>query len=172
MKIQISKGYQPGCIGRITELHSTYYNRHSGFGLYFEAKVARELAEFMQAYDERRDGIWLATIDGAIEGSIAIDGAHAAEDGAHLRWFIVSDRMRGSGCGNALLQAAVNHCLSQGFPRTSLRTFDGLTAARHLYEKYGFRLVNEQRGVSWGAEVSEQCFELRGLQPDCPSISA
>lgn len=99
MKSEILKGYQPGCIGRITQLHSAYHHRHVGFGLYFEAKVASELAEFLQRYDERRDGIWLATIDGSIEGAIVIDGKGAAEEGAHLRWFIVSDRLRGSGCG-------------------------------------------------------------------------
>jgi GNAT superfamily N-acetyltransferase len=162
MKIEISKGYQPGCIGRITQLHSAYYHRHTGFGLYFEAKVASELAEFMQRYNEHLDGIWIATVDGAIEGSIAIDGAHAAEEGAHLRWFIVSDRLRGNGCGNALLETAVNHCRNQGFPRTYLWTFEGLTAARHLYEKQGFRLIRQQRGAHWGSEVNEQRFELHG----------
>lgn len=162
MKIEISKGYQPGCIGRITELHSAYYHKHVGFGLYFEAKVAAELAEFLQRYNEHRDGIWIAAVDGVIEGSIVIDGAHSTEEGAHLRWFIVSDRLRGTGCGSALLQAAMNHCCVQGFPRTYLWTFDSLTAARHLYERQGFRLVYEKRGVSWGSEVNEQRFELHG----------
>lgn len=145
MKIEISRGYQTGCIGRITQMHSAYYHQHNGFGLYFEAKVASELAEFLQRYDERRDGIWLVTVRGVIEGSIVIDGQHASEEGAHLRWFIVSDRLRGTGCGNALLSAVVDHCRSQGFFKTYLWTFEGLTAARHLYEKHGFRLVHEQR---------------------------
>lgn len=161
MKFEISKGYQPGCIGRITELHSAYY-MHIGFGLYFEAKVASELAEFLQRYDEQRSGIWLATVDGAVEGSIVIDGAHGNEEGAHLRWFIVSDRLRGTGCGNALLREAVNHCQIQGFPKTYLWTFEGLSTARHLYEKHGFCLVSEQRGERWGTEVNEQRFEKPG----------
>lgn len=172
MKIEILKGYQPGCIGRITELHSAYYHRHTGFGLYFEAKVAAELAAFLQRYNEHHDGIWIATIDGVIEGSIVIDGAQATEEGAHLRWFIVSDRLRGTGCGNALLKAAVNHCQNQGFPKTYLWTFEGLVVARHLYEKQGFHLVSEQRSVRWGSEVNEQRFELHGSLTSNSSLHA
>ncbi|GAJ20768.1 unnamed protein product, partial [marine sediment metagenome] len=39
------------------ELHGTYYHDHWGFGLYFEAKVATELSEFLQRYDKSSDGI-------------------------------------------------------------------------------------------------------------------
>jgi len=43
-----------------------------------------------------------------------IDGAHAARDGAHLRWFIVSDAVRGSGVGNRLLGSATDFCRARG----------------------------------------------------------
>lgn len=160
MTIKIVKDFMPGCIGRITELHGAFYHRHAGFGTYFEAKVAAELSEFLQRYDGDRDGIWLVLLDGKIEGSIIIDGLRAHEEGARLRWFILSDKLRGSGSGNALLSAAVNFCRAQSYERVYLWTFDGLDAARHLYEKYGFHLIKEQRGVQWGSEVKEQCFEL------------
>lgn len=90
MTYSIEKGYIPGAIGRIAELHGTYYHRHAGFGVYFESKVARGLAEFCERYDKDRDGLWLAIVNERIEGSIAIDGSHAETDGAHLRWFIAS----------------------------------------------------------------------------------
>lgn len=161
MNTEIVKGYLPGCIGRITQLHADYYAKHAGFGLYFEAKVASELIAFLQAYDDARDGLWLVLADGEIEGSIAIDGSHSATEGAHLRWFILSERLRGSGCGKQLLQAALDSCKEKSWDRTYLWTFEGLHAARHLYEKFGFRLKKEQRGVQWGKEVNEQLFELR-----------
>jgi hypothetical protein len=41
-----------------------------------------------------------------------------------------------------------------------LWTFAGLDAARHLYEKFGFRLAQEQIGEQWGAKVNEQKFVL------------
>jgi GNAT superfamily N-acetyltransferase len=157
---EIVNRYVPGCIGRITELHADFYSRHAGFGVYFESKVASELSEFLQRYDAWRDGIWLISIDGKAEGSIVIDGLDAKEKGAHLRWFILSERGRGSGAGNALLAAAVDFCRARRYERIALWTFEGLNAARYLYEKYGFRLVRQQPGVRWGSEVIEQYFEL------------
>jgi hypothetical protein len=103
MTVAVSKGYRPGAIGRIAELHAAYYHREAALGLYFESRVARELAEFCERYDDSRDGLWLAMNGSDVEGSIAIDGLGAHERGAHLRWFISSDRVRGSGAGTALL---------------------------------------------------------------------
>jgi len=45
--------------------------------------------------------------------------------------------------------------------RTVLWTFEGLHAARHLYEKSGFQLVEQYRGTQWGTEVNEQQFLLQ-----------
>ena len=140
-------------------LHADFYSKLVGFGLPFEAKVARELTLFCENYDTERDGLWLVTQNGQIEASIAIDGSHAASDGAHLRWFIASDATRGSGIGSELMTLAMAFCQSRHYKSVYLNTFAGLDAARHLYEKHGFKLVHEQRGTMWGAEVNEQRFE-------------
>ena len=159
MNVEIVAGYVPGAIGSIVELHGAYYWRHAGFGLYFESKVACELSEFLRRLDCVRDGIWLALCDGRVEGAIVIDGAKAESEGAHLRWFIVSDAMRGQGLGGKLIAAALDHCRQQNFPKAYLWTFEGLHAARHLYEKHGFRLTEQRQGKQWGTEVNEQRFE-------------
>jgi len=161
MTFTIHKGYLPGSIGRIVELHARYYRELAGFGLPFESKVARELSEFCERHVNERDGLWLALQGGNVEGSIAIDGSRAGQEGAHLRWFIASDAMRGTGVGTALLTSAMEFCRSRHYERVYLWTFEGLAAARHLYEKFGFRLAAQQRGTQWGAEVNEQRFELR-----------
>lgn len=160
--MEIRLGLRPGCIGRIAELHGRYYASAAGFGVDFEARVATELADFCRRYDSARDGLWLAVDGERIEGSIAIDGAHAADDGAHLRWFILSDAARGGGVGEALLRAALGFCDGQRYARTFLWTFDALHAAGHLYRKHGFGLVRTQRGSQWGREVNEQRFERAG----------
>ena len=164
MNPEIVRGYVPGSIGRVAELHGTYYSRAWGFGLYFEAKVATELAAFLGRTDAACDGFWTVSRAGRVEGSIAIDGSRARgadHAAAHLRWFIVSDALRGTGVGSRLLEAAVGFCRGRGFPGVSLWTFEGLDAARHLYERAGFRLAEQRRGAQWGVEVNEQRFELR-----------
>ena len=157
--IKIVKGYVPGSLGRVAELHGVYYHDHWGFGLFFEAKVAIELSEFLKRYDESRDGFWTVLVDGSVEGSITIDGVHGEREGAHLRWFIVSDALRGKGAGNRLINTAISFCRSKGYNKIFLWTFEGLDAARHLYEKVGFKLVEEHTGTQWGTEVNEQRFE-------------
>lgn len=158
-EIRISKSYVPGSLGRVAELHGAYYHDHWRFGFSFEAKVAIELAKFLKRYEEHRDGFWTVSADGRVEGSITIDGIHAENEGAHLRWFIMSDALRGKGAGNQLISAATNFCRRAGYNKIYLWTFEGLNAARHLYEKAGFRLVEEHRGTRWGREVNEQRFE-------------
>ena len=158
--ITIHAGYLPGCIGRIAEVHADYYSRHAGFGVEFESKVAREMGAFCESLVEGRDGLWLALSGGRVEGSIVIDGSHADTKGAHLRWFIVSDAVRGQGVGSMLLEAAMRFCLDKRYRSAYLWTFEGLDAARHLYEKAGFRLAHQQPGSHWGKVVNQQRFEL------------
>ena len=160
--VNIREGYSGGCIGRIVEMHARYYSQASGFGLTFEAKVARELAQFCENFERGRDGIWLLECDGQVQGSVCIDASASTEQGAHLRWFIVGDALRGQGWGRELLARAMAWVDACGYARTYLWTFKGLDAALHLYASQGFALVHEQRGQQWGVSVQEQRFERVG----------
>ena len=159
--VTITNGYRPGAIGRLAELHGTYYAAHWNFGSFFEAKVATELSAFITAYDERRDGLWLADRGGRIEGGIAIDGSSANDHGAHLRWFIVDEALHGRGVGGQLITRAIAFCRARAYPSISLWTFEGLEAARHLYSRCGFVLKRQQRGAQWGTVVNEQLWICR-----------
>lgn len=159
--IEIRQGYIPGSIGRVTELHGSYYQEHWGFGLFFEAQVATQLAIFLQRYDRKRDGFWTVSSKGRIEGSIAIDSIDVEKKGAHLRFFILSHRLRGKGLGKQLLSTAVEFCRTKHYSKIYLWSFEGLNNARYLYEKVGFKLTAQQKGTRWGREVNEQQFELQ-----------
>ena len=79
-----------------------------------------------------------------------------------MRWSgsgCASDRARGTGVGGALMRLAMDFCDARAYRRTTLWTFEGLDAARRLYERHGFALVYQARGAQWGAEVNEQRFE-------------
>ncbi|UCV02553.1 helix-turn-helix domain-containing GNAT family N-acetyltransferase [Dechloromonas denitrificans] len=156
--VALHRGYLPGAVGRITQMHASYYARLVGFGEYFECKVASELAAFVPRLEHADNGLWLATMGDEIVGSIALDVTGAAEPNAHLRWFILDDTARGQGAGNQLLGEAIRHCDSRGIPGIYLWTISGLDTARHLYEKAGFQLVEEIQGTQWGKAVTEQKF--------------
>jgi ribosomal protein S18 acetylase RimI-like enzyme/DNA-binding MarR family transcriptional regulator len=158
---EIIAGYRPGTIGRISEMHASYYSRHYNFGYFFESKVAAGLAEFVGRLDAPSNGIWLAVQRGRIVGSVAIDGEDLGNNEAHLRWFILDDECRGAGIGRQLLSEAMSFCDKQGFAAVQLWTFSGLNAARRLYESFGFRLTKEWQGEQWGSEMLEQQFTRR-----------
>ncbi len=160
-QIKILKGYMPGALGRVVELHGQYYAENWGFESYFEAKVASGLAEFIGRYDDSRDRFWTVMKDDRIEGTLTIDGIHAKEEGAHLRWFIVSDQLHGQGIGQKLIQSAVDFCRKKKYTHIYLWTFEGLLSARHIYDKAGFKVVEECVGTEWGVPVNEQRLMLR-----------
>jgi len=156
----ILKGYIPGAIGRIAELHGTYYHQNWGFGLFFEARVATEMSEFLTRFDESRDGFWTLCKNDRVEGGMAIDGMNVLTKGAHLRWFILSSEVQGQGFGHKLMGEAISFCRKNGYKKVYLNTFEGLHPARHLYEKFGFKLIEQAEGTQWGTNVIEQKFEL------------
>ncbi len=151
-------GWFPGLVGDIAALHARQYAASHGFGAVFEAKVARELGEFLTRPPRTGDFFRAVERGGRALGSIALEDEGAGV--AHLRWFIASDASRGQGVGSRLLGEALAFCRARGYRQVQLWTFDGLHAARHLYEKHGFRLASAQRGTQWGKEVDEQLFTL------------
>jgi DNA-binding MarR family transcriptional regulator/GNAT superfamily N-acetyltransferase len=159
------EGYQPGIIGRVIEMHAAYYSTAVNFGAPFEAKVAAGLANFIPRLENPTNNIWCAVQNDQIIGSISIDSEDLGDGNAHLRWFIMDERAQGTGLGKHLLQKALDFCDTQAFPETHLWTFQGLNAARHLYETHGFTLTNEYKGDQWGAEVTEQVFVRELLNP-------
>jgi len=158
---RIETGYLPGLVGRVAEMHAIYYSLHWKFTRFFETRVATEMSEFINRYDSSRDHSWSALIDDRIEASITVDGKDAAGKGAHLRWFIASEAMRGKGAGRHLIELAMDFCRQKEYSLVYLDTFNGLEAARHLYESAGFQLVETVSGDQWGTRVEEQRYQAR-----------
>ncbi len=157
------EGWRPGIIGDVVSLQARYYARHWGFGSYFEAKLAAELASFVRRYDPLVDLIVSVGDTERVIGSVTVDGSdpERPDDLAHLRWFILDDRSRGHGLGRRLIGRALEFARGTGRSGVYLWTFAGLDAARRIYDAAGFRLVQELHGETWGARVTEQRFELR-----------
>jgi hypothetical protein len=59
-----------------------------------------------------------------------------------------------------LISLAVQFCKDKEYPKIFLWTFEGLDAARRLYERHNFRLCETQEVDQWGQHIREQKFEL------------
>ena len=164
---EIRTGYIPGALGRIVELHETYYSENWHLEYAFAHEVAVELAEFLGRYDEADNRLWLVTSDpdeageAQVMGSLVVDEGHSDdEEGVRIRWVILASELRGQGLGRELMDRAMSYCVNSGFDRVYLWTFEGLEAARHLYETHGFRLVKADAHHDWGPEITYQLFEV------------
>jgi GNAT superfamily N-acetyltransferase len=159
--LEIHRGYEPGLIGRVGELHGRYYALAWGVGSRFEIMMTREFCDFIEQYDPERDIVLSALIGGVVVGSISILGGKPGAGGAQLRFFLVDPKYHGRGAGKALLTAALGWCREHGFSRIFLWTVDNLPLSRQLYEKAGFRVTRRCTDDRYSVPLESLKMEYR-----------
>ena len=82
MSAVVRHGWVPGVVGEVVQAHAAFYAREWSFGPFFEAKVAREMGDFLLRYDPAKDRLFRAEGDGAFLGSLTVDGGDPAIKGA------------------------------------------------------------------------------------------
>lgn len=95
--------------------------------------------------------LFVVEIDGQIMGSVCI--VKLGENKAQLRMFGTSPALQGKGYGVKLMDAAMSFCKEMNYNHIILWTIDICKAARHLYDKYGFKLTDTKPNNTW-AEYS------------------
>lgn len=158
--VEIRRGYEPGLVGRVAELHGRYYAVAWGSGAPFEILMGREFCDFIERYDPATDLVLSARVDGNLAGSISILGRAGGPGEAQLRFFIVDPACHGRGAGKALLEQALDWCRERGFARVFLWTVDGLPQSRGLYEKAGFRVTERVPDDRYTVERDNLRMEL------------
>lgn len=149
----------PGVVGDIAALHARQYAASHGFGAVFEAKVARELGDFLSRPARPGDVFRAVERGGRALGSIALEDE--GDGVAHLRWFILDAALRGSGLGRRMLGEVMAHARAAEFARVYLWTLDGLPAAARLYATFGFVEMERLAATQWGVETTELRLEWR-----------
>jgi GNAT superfamily N-acetyltransferase len=149
---------QPGDLGWVVLAHGEVYAAEFGWDSSFEALVARIVADHAADHDPQREAAWIAELDGRRVGCVLCVAAD--ETTAQLRILLVLPDARGHRLGSRLTALCVDFARAAGYERIRLWTNDVLVAARGIYLAAGFRLVEEERHTSFGADLVGQVYEL------------
>ena len=96
--------------------------RSTGWDDEFEALVAEICAKFIRDYDPAAEHCWIATLNGALVGSVFL--VKDSDEIGRLRLLFVEPSARGHGIGRRLVDACVKRGREVGYRKVTLWTND------------------------------------------------
>ncbi len=181
------RGLKPGDLGWVVGRHGALYAAEYGFDQRFEALVARIVADYVERLEPALETAWIAqradTGGSANDNRLGCvfvvqarnDHTLQPEPGvAQLRLLLVEPQARGLGLGQRLTAACEDFARQAGYRRMRLWTNRSLSAARAIYRKAGYQLLDSQAHESFGnvqvGEVWEKALTeaAPGSEPDTP----
>ena len=147
-----------GDFGWIVGRHAELYAQEYGWVAPFEGVCAQIVADFVNEFDDKRERCWIAEMDGENVGSIIL--AKESETVARIRLLLVDPKARGLGLGRHLTDESIRFARDAGYRKMTLWTHSVLTAARHIYQQAGFKLVRSEQHESWGRPVISEHWDL------------
>jgi GNAT superfamily N-acetyltransferase len=146
-------------LDHIIKRHGQIYEKEYRFDETFVDYVRKPLYEFYENFDKNFENIWIAVYEEDIAGFIAL--VKVDEYTAQLRWFLLEKEMRGKGIGSELMTNLIEFAKDKNYNNIYLWTVGFLDAARHLYEKFGFELMETKASTIWGKKLTEEKWNLK-----------
>jgi DNA-binding MarR family transcriptional regulator/GNAT superfamily N-acetyltransferase len=148
----------PGDFGWIVKRNAEIYADEYGWTAPFEGVCSQIVADFANKFDPKRERCWIAEMDGENVGSIML--AKESDDTARIRLLLLDPKARGLGVGARLVDECIRFARRADYKKITLWTHSVLTAARHIYQKAGFRLTRTEQHRSWGKPVISEHWDL------------
>ncbi len=140
----------------MVQRHGALYAEEYGWDGGFEALVARIVADFAADHDPERERGWIAEVAGEPAGCVF---CMAKDDRtAQLRLLVVEPSARGLGIGARLVDECLTFAANAGYERITLWTTSNLAPARHLYQRAGFTLDEEETRRRFGHDLTGQTW--------------
>jgi DNA-binding MarR family transcriptional regulator/N-acetylglutamate synthase-like GNAT family acetyltransferase len=149
----------PGDFGWIVKRHGELYAREYGWTEPFEGLCAKIVADFANENDPACERCWIAEMDGDNVGCIFL--VKDSADVARVRLLLVEPQARGLKLGARLVDECIRFARGAGYKKITLWTHSVLTAARHIYQQAGFKLVRTEPHTSWGQAVVGEHWDLQ-----------
>ena len=149
----------PGDLGWIVSRNAALYAAEFGWNTDYEGLVARIVADFAEDHDPHLERVWIAELDGRPVGCVMCVRDEAPGT-ARLRLLLVEPEARGLGIGDRLVGAVIDFARGVGCRELVLWTNDVLAAARRVYQRHGFVLVDEKPHRSFGKDLTGQDWRL------------
>lgn len=106
-----------------------------------------EVDHMFEAYQGPRSIYWVIEVDGIVKGGAGISQLEGGDaDTCELKKMYYLEELRGKGLGRKAMELCLEKAKEFGYKKMYLETLERMTAARKLYEGYGFKKLTGNMG--------------------------